>query len=208
MQVSIRNSFQPSLTISIYISDSTRGLNRLLHRLRPQLKSLLGADSRDEILTQLNAADEPRPDIGTSRPRNGITLLPFDANTTMCLGHPHPTTVAGIVAATIVIPPRSPPILPIPISYNTVQRKCLEIIQYRVKFSKSSISLSSRHGLRDDAEIQKGLTVMAVPDRRGYDPIKRRHPTTLDTLRTYDENSRSCSGFHSRQFRETDEDGG
>ncbi|KYN36860.1 hypothetical protein ALC56_08651 [Trachymyrmex septentrionalis] len=51
-------------------------------------------------------------------------------------------------------------------------------------------------------------TVMAVPDRRGYDPIKRRRPTTLDTLRTYDENSRSCSGFHSRQFRETDEDGG
>lgn len=95
-----------------------------------------------------------------------------------------------------------------PISCNTAQRKCLEIVQYRVKFSKSSISLSSRHGLRDDAEVQKGLTVMAVPDRGGYDPIKQRHSTTLDTLRTYDENSRSCSGFHSRQFQETDEDGG
>ncbi|XP_018345479.1 PREDICTED: uncharacterized protein LOC108750503 [Trachymyrmex septentrionalis] len=142
------------------MSDSTRGFNRLLHRLRPQLKSLLGADSRDEILTQLNAADEPRPDIGTSRPRNGITLPPFDANTTMCLGHSHPTTVAVVIDCAMT------------------------------------------------RRSRKGRTVMAVPDRRGYDPIKRRRPTTLDTLRTYDENSRSCSGFHSRQFRETDEDGG
>ncbi|KYM99778.1 hypothetical protein ALC62_09396 [Cyphomyrmex costatus] len=105
-----------------------------------------------------------------------------------------------------ILTPR--PFLVLSISCNAAQRKCLEIVQYRVKFSKSSISLSSRHGLRDDAEIQKGLTVMAVTDRKGYDPIKRRRPTTLDTLRTYHENSRSCSGFHSRQFRETDEDGG
>lgn len=42
----------------------------------------------------------------------------------------------------------------------------------------------------------------------GYDPIKRRPPTTLDTLRTYGQDSRSCSRFHSRQFRATDEDEG
>ncbi|EGI67123.1 hypothetical protein G5I_04279 [Acromyrmex echinatior] len=138
-------------------------------------------------------------------------VLPFrlSTQTRRCVSAiliPRPLLVVSCAATTIVIPPRRPPILPI--SCNTVQRKCLEIVQYRVKFSKSSISLSSRHGLRDDAELQKGLTVMAVLDRRGYDPIKRRRPTTFDTLRTYDENSRSCSGFHSRQFRETDEDGG
>lgn len=66
-----------SVPIAAHMSNSTKGfLHRLLHRLRPQLKSLLGVDSRDEILTQLNAADEPTPDIGTPRPCNGITLPP------------------------------------------------------------------------------------------------------------------------------------
>ncbi|KAM0729935.1 hypothetical protein ACS0PU_003812 [Formica fusca] len=59
------------------MSNSTKGfLHRLLYQLRPQLKSLLGVDSSDEIVTQLNAADEPTPDIGTPRPCNGITLPP------------------------------------------------------------------------------------------------------------------------------------
>lgn len=93
LHASSMSSFPPSSpSISTYMSNFTKSFNRLFHRLRPQSKSLLGADSRDEILTQLNAADEPTPDIGTPRPRNSITLPPFDVNTTMCLGRPHPVT--------------------------------------------------------------------------------------------------------------------
>lgn len=129
------------------MSNSTKGLNQPFHRLRTQLKSLIGADFRDEILMQLNA-DEPTTDIGTSRDRAMILPFRLSTQTRRCVSavltpdrcqsyrshhrNCHTSTPSSHFTH--------------PISCNTAQRKCLEIVQYRVKFSKSLISLSSRHG--------------------------------------------------------------
>lgn len=110
------------------------------------------------MLTQLNAGRRAHGYWHSSAMCNGITLPPFDANTTMRLRRPHPVTVDRSYRSrhhnchTSTLPIR----FTHPISCNAAQRKCLEIVQYRVKFSKSSISLSSRHGLREGPERADG----------------------------------------------------
>lgn len=180
--------------------------------------------SRDEILTQLNAADGPRRILALL---GRAMLLPFRLGANMSVRIRRPPAAPSLpVVVSSWPPPRLSHLPPLRVAARTVtqrtQRKCLGIVQYRAKCSKSSISLSNRRGLRDrgtdgagakgrkpKAEGSTGTAIRGSRARDGHEAtIKRRRPAaTLDTHRTYYEDSRNCSGFHSSQFCATDEDG-
>lgn len=136
------------------MSNSIKGFNQPFYRLRPQLKSLIGANFCDEILMQLNVADEPTTDIGTPRVRAMILPFRLSTQTRRCVSAVLTPSYRSRHHNCHTSTPSSH--FTHPISCNTAQRKCLEIVQYRVKFSKSLISLSSRHGLRGDPERVDG----------------------------------------------------
>ncbi|EZA59899.1 hypothetical protein X777_16102 [Ooceraea biroi] len=95
------------------------------------------------------------------------------------------------------------------VTYHRAEREAPKEKQRREERAKDATMRERRNeisrGRKRTREGESGRTREKTV-YGGSDTIKRRRPATLDTLRTYNEDSRSCSRFHSRQFRESDED--
>lgn len=161
---------------------------------------------RDEILTQLNAADKAAPDIGTPRPCNSITLTGerqrVVGRSSSRSQSPHFRGPASSRVAKARF--RG--------GYETKQVPRNRAIPKCSRW-KSSISLSDSHSavLFGDKESgrEKGVRCDGDGDEGGTlgRPIKRANtvPPTIDTLRK-DADFWNCSRFHSRQFPTTSQD--
>jgi len=116
MRYLILYSFQSwSLRICTYICLITKGFNRLLHRLRPQLKSLLRGFSRWNT-NAIKCCRRAHAGYWHSSAAQWYYPSAFRCKHDNVSPPSPPVIVAGrIVAATIVIPPCHPPVLLTPL---------------------------------------------------------------------------------------------